>query len=132
MTNARSHALARLAMLLKGKLPDGDCEAMEEATRRSRYAPDPARINLVFGLANVWDARERYSETPPLCSRQANALALAEFQRRNLVHDPAEHERFVSGLIEAWQPALFERLASAGLRPGSPYSSSVYRVREPP
>ena len=33
---AGSHALARLAMLLRGKLPDDDCEAIEATARRSR------------------------------------------------------------------------------------------------
>jgi tetratricopeptide (TPR) repeat protein len=107
------HALARLAMLLKGKLSDDDCKAIEEKLADSNTVPQ-ARISLWFGLANVWDARRRYAEAAE-CARQANALALGEFQRRNLVHDPAEHEQFVSELIAAWQPAVFERLANAGL-----------------
>ena len=37
-----------------------------------------------------------------------------------MVHDPAEHERFVSGLIEAFDPALFQRLANAGLETRRP------------
>ncbi len=115
---ARSHALARLAMLLRGKLPDDDCEAIEQRLADSN-ATDPARLNLFFGLANVWDARRRYTEAAD-CARQANALALAQFQRRNMVHDPAEHERFVSGLIEAFEPALFQRLANAGLETRRP------------
>jgi tetratricopeptide (TPR) repeat protein len=113
---ARSHALARLAMLLKGKLPDTDCQAIENTIADPA---DPARISLLFGLANVWDARSRYPEAAE-CARQANALALAEFQRRNLMHDAADHERFVSELIESWQPALFDRLANAGLATRQP------------
>ena len=115
---ARSHALARLAMLLRGKLPDDDCKAIEERLADSN-ASDPARLNLFFGLANVWDARGRYAEAAA-CARQANALALAQFQRRSMVHDPAQHERFVSGLIEAFEPALFQRLANAGLETRRP------------
>jgi tetratricopeptide (TPR) repeat protein len=115
---ARSHALARLAMLLRGKLPDDDCKAIEERLADSD-ASDPARLNLFFGLANVWDARGRYAEAAA-CARQANSLALAQFQRRSMVHDPAQHERFVSGLIEAFEPALFQRLANAGLETRRP------------
>ncbi len=107
------HALARLAMLLKGKLSNNDCEAIEQKLADSNTVPQ-ARISLWFGLANVWDARQRYAEAAR-CARRRMRLALAEFQRRNLVHDPTEHERFVSELIETWQPALFERLANAGL-----------------
>jgi hypothetical protein len=40
---------------------------------------------------------------------------MAQFQRRNMAYDPAEHERFVSGLIAAYDAALFTRLAGAGL-----------------
>jgi tetratricopeptide (TPR) repeat protein len=115
---AKSHALARLAMLLRGKLPDDDCKAIEERLAESN-ATDPARLNLLFGLANVWDARRHFADAAA-CARQANALALAQFQRRNLVHDPAEHERFVSGLIEAFEPALFKRLVNAGLETRRP------------
>ena len=107
----------------------GDALARQAARRRLQGdrragsptpdATDPARLNLFFGLANVWDARRRYPEAAA-CARQANALALAQFQRRNMVHDPAEHERFVSGLIEAFEPALFERLANAGLETRRP------------
>jgi tetratricopeptide (TPR) repeat protein len=116
---ARSHALARLAMLLRGTLPDDDCKAIEERLVADSNASDPARLNLLFGLANVWDARGRYAEAAA-CARQANTLALAQFQRRNMVHDPAQHERFVSGLIEGFEPALFKRLANAGLETRRP------------
>ncbi len=61
---ARSHALARLAMLLRGKLPDDDCKAIEERLADSN-ANDPARLNLFFGLANVWDARGVMLKQPP-------------------------------------------------------------------
>jgi tetratricopeptide (TPR) repeat protein len=115
---ARSHALARLAMLLRGKLPDEDCKAIEKRLADSRVK-DPARLNLLFGLANVCDAHGRYAEAAA-CAREANALALAQFERRNMVHDPAEHERFVSELIEAFEPALFRRLANAGLETRRP------------
>ena len=110
---AGNHALARLAMLLRGKLPDDDCNVIEGRLADPNWV-DPARISLFFGLANVWDARRRFAEAAE-CARQANALALAEFERRRLVHDPAEHERFVSELIGAYEPALFQRLANAGL-----------------
>ena len=37
-----------------------------------------------------------------------------------MVRDPAEHMRFISGLIDAFDPAFFQRLAGAGLRTERP------------
>jgi tetratricopeptide (TPR) repeat protein len=111
-------ALARLASLLRGELPDSDREAIE--TRLAALGPsDPTRVNLLFGLAAVWEARGNYAEAAK-CAREANALALARLKRRNLAYDPALHERFVSELIEAFSPSLFSRLAGAGLATSRP------------
>jgi tetratricopeptide (TPR) repeat protein len=114
----RGLGLAGLAMLLRDKLPDDDREAMERHLAGADLS-DHSRINLWFGLAQVWDARERYAEAAQ-CARQANSLALARLHARSLVRDPAEHERFVSGLIEAFEPALFQRLEGAGLGTNRP------------
>ncbi len=110
--DAGAPALARLARMLRGNLPDGDREAIEHRLAASGV-PDPARINLLFGLASVWDAQGRYAEAAG-CARQANNLALTQLERRKLAYDPAEHERLVSGLIAAFDPACFARLAGAG------------------
>ncbi len=106
-------ALARLAMLLGGKLPDAERERIEERLARSD-ASDPTRLNLLFGLAGVCDARKCYARAAD-CAREANSLAKAELGRRKLGYDPADHDRLVSGLIEAVDPAYFSRLAGAGL-----------------
>jgi tetratricopeptide (TPR) repeat protein len=115
---ARSHALSRLATLLRGNLPDDDCKAIE-ARLADSSTTDPDRRSLFFGLADVWNARQRYAEAAA-CASQANTLALADFQRRGMANDPAEHERFVSELIEVFEPALFTRLANAGLETRRP------------
>jgi len=109
---AGAPALARLAMLLRGKLPDADRAAIERRLAGPDSA-DPARVNLLFGLAYVRDQEERYTEAAD-CARQANALASAQRERRKLAYDPAEHERLVSGLIATFDPACFARLAGAG------------------
>ena len=57
---SRSAALARLAMLLRGGLPEADLELIEEQLAGSDGS-DPTRVNLLFGLAGVWDARRSYS-----------------------------------------------------------------------
>jgi tetratricopeptide (TPR) repeat protein len=110
---ASGPALARLALLLRGNLPDHDRNAIERRLASTNSA-DPARVNLLFGLAHVCDERRRYAEAADY-ARQANVLALAEFQRRDMLHDPGEHEQFVSRLIEAFNSSLFGRLSGAGL-----------------
>jgi tetratricopeptide (TPR) repeat protein len=109
----RGMALARLALLLRGKLTDRDCEAMERHLSDADPS-DRSRVHLLFALAQVWDARQHYTKAS-VCARQANSLALTRLEDRGLAQDPAAHERFISGLIEAFDPALFRRLAGAGL-----------------
>jgi tetratricopeptide (TPR) repeat protein len=115
---AQGPALARLALLLRGKLPENDRRAIQSRLDSSS-ATDPCRVNLLFGMAGVWDALERYAEAAA-CAREANVLAMVQFQRRNLWHEPEEHTRFVSGLIEAFNPALFARLSGSGLETKRP------------
>jgi tetratricopeptide (TPR) repeat protein len=110
--DASAPALARLATLLRGKLPEPDCAAIE-ARLASLDPADPARINLLIGLAYVWDARGRFTEAG-VCAREANALTCAQLSRRRLAYDPAVHERLVSDLIAAFDPAFFARLWGAG------------------
>ncbi len=109
---SRGYALARLALLLRGDLPDSDREEIERRLA-DRESADPARVNLMFALAAVHDAQERYAAAAA-CARQANALALAHLESRKLAYDPAEHDRLVSGVIDAFTPDLFARLATAG------------------
>jgi tetratricopeptide (TPR) repeat protein len=117
---AHAPALARLAMLLRGKLPDPDRAALEERLARSDCdSSDPSRVNLLFGLAYVWDAQGRYAEAAGRF-RQANALALAQLAERDRAYDPAEHDRFVAGLTAAFDQVFFARLAGAGLATQQP------------
>ncbi len=53
-------------------------------------------------------------------ARQGNALALAIARRRGRAYLPAEHQRFVDGLIQACGPEFFGRLAGAGLATARP------------
>jgi len=106
-------ALARLALLLGGKLPDADRAHIEDRLARSDAA-DPARIILLYGLAGVHDAQKRYARAAD-CAREANSLSKAELERRRLAYDPAEHEHLVSGLMEAIGPSHFSRLDGAGI-----------------
>jgi tetratricopeptide (TPR) repeat protein len=110
---ASAPALARLAMLLRDKLPESDCQAIDRCLAGTDTA-DPARVNLLFGRAYVWDARERYVEAAD-CAREANALTTSQLARRSLAYDPVAHERLTSGLISALDSSFFTRLSTAGL-----------------
>ena len=104
--------LAVLSHLLRGRLPDDDQEAI--ATRLDDPGlHDEGRIGLLFGLAQVSDARGDYARAA-LCLEQGNQLALEQNRKRGKRYDPAEHDRFVDRLIESFTPELFARLAGAG------------------
>jgi len=103
---------ARLATLLRGKLPDADRVALEERLTDADLAPG-ARARLLFGLAHVLDARGDFARAAD-CLRQANALTLETAKGRR-DYAPAEHEQFVDGLLHAFTASFFARLAGAGL-----------------
>jgi tetratricopeptide (TPR) repeat protein len=112
-------AHARLATLLRGKLPDADLAAVERRAGASGLADGP-RARLLFGLAQVYDGRGDHARAAE-CLEQANALACSEASRRHRTYDPTEHERFVTNLISHFTQDLFDRLAGAGTtsnRPG--------------
>ena len=104
-------AHARLASLLRGKLPDCDVAALEERLSEADLGERP-RSHLLFGLAHVLDGRGAYVRAAE-CLQEANALALkAENERHE--YQPADHERYVDGLIEAFDVDFFSRLAGTG------------------
>ncbi len=105
-------ALSRLSTLLRGKLSAEDQDLLE------RRLEDPTlqesvRGTLLFGLAHVHDARERYDEAAA-CLKRANAATLAELETRRQKYSPLEHERFVSNMIATFTPEYFERFAGVG------------------
>ncbi|MGO9464002.1 MAG: tetratricopeptide repeat-containing sulfotransferase family protein [Isosphaeraceae bacterium] len=103
---------ARLGSLLRGKLPDRDVAAIEKWLADPAQGPEP-RGRLLFALAHVLDGRGEYDRAAG-CLREANELTVEsrKGRRKNL---PAEHERFVTGLIDAFTPAFFARTAGQGL-----------------
>jgi tetratricopeptide (TPR) repeat protein len=106
-------ALHRLAVLARGKLPDRDLDLLRRRLA-DRTLDDGRRSSLLFGLAQVLDGRERFDEAAK-CLETANALALADLERRHRAFQPAEHERFISDMIDVFQPEIFERFAGHGL-----------------
>ena len=106
-------ALARLAALLRDDLPDADLAAL----RRRLSEPQlelADRVNLLFGMVQIHDARREFAAAAERLE-QANALALAERQRRGVAYDPAQHDCFIEQTIAVFQPPFFDRLAGAGL-----------------
>jgi tetratricopeptide (TPR) repeat protein len=108
-----AHPLARLAMLLREALPDADLAALEERLADPQLEDEP-RARLLFALAHVLDGRGLFAHAAD-CLRRSNALGLELAIRRGHVYAPAEHERFVGGLRDAFGPDWFRRLAGAGL-----------------
>ena len=51
---------------------------------------------------------------------EANVLATAEWLKRGQGYDPADHARFVTGMIAACTPAFFERVGGWGLETERP------------
>jgi tetratricopeptide (TPR) repeat protein len=103
---------ARLATLLRGKLPDEDLAALEARLEDPDLAPGP-RGRLLFGLAHVLDGRGDYTRASE-CLTRANAITL-EHERGRRDYSPAEHERYVDGLVRAFDRGTFARLTGAGL-----------------
>lgn len=113
-TGARS----QLAILLRSQLPEADVQAM------TQLLDDPdvgamRRTGLQFGLAQVYDAQGRFAEAAELL-QSANALALAHRQKAGLTYDPAEHNRFLDAVVDAFPADLFARLADCGLETEKP------------
>jgi hypothetical protein len=77
------------------------------------------RSDLHFGLAHVWDAIGDY-RSAAASLRTANALAQDPRHKRHRTYDPAEHERFVDGMIAAFGQDHLARLSGAGLETRRP------------
>ena len=109
---------ARLATLLRGKLPEPDHAELEKRLADSTLDRGP-RARLLFALAHVLDARGDFQRAAE-CLREANALSLKMDQERKRAYVPADHERFVDNLLETFSPDFFARTAGAGLRTRRP------------
>jgi tetratricopeptide (TPR) repeat protein len=105
-------AHARLATLLRGKLPDADRAALEERVADPKVSGEP-RSCLLFGLAQVLDSCGDYSRAAAYLG-EANALALENAKKRGREYDPAQHEQFVDNMIQASDASFFARTAGGG------------------
>ncbi len=108
---------ARLATLLRGKLPDSDRSALEERLTDDKLAPS-ARGRLLFALAHVLDGRGDYARAAE-CLLEGNKLTI-EVNEKRRDYSPIEHERFVDGLLKEFDRDLFTRLAGSGSKSRRP------------
>jgi tetratricopeptide (TPR) repeat protein len=102
---------ARLSTLLRGKLPDDDVEALERRLADPDLAQAP-RARLLFGLTHVLDARGDYARAGE-CLREANAISKS-LAKGNREYVPADHDRFVTGLLKTFDSGFFERVGGLG------------------
>ena len=115
-----SHPLARLAQLLRGKLPAEDKQAMAgylgrggDSDARTLPPNSPARSQLLYGLAQVLDAQGEYAGAAD-CLAQANAMARDQRRLAGRKYNPASYSELVDRMIAGFTPSLFERLRGVG------------------
>jgi tetratricopeptide (TPR) repeat protein len=102
---------ARLATLLRSKLPDSDLAALEERLKDDKLPQNP-RGRLLFALAHALDGHGEHARAAE-CLREGNALTLENNHTRR-EYAPAEHERFIDSLVQLFDRDLFARLSGAG------------------
>jgi tetratricopeptide (TPR) repeat protein len=105
-------ALAQLATMLRGQLPEADLAAMRRLLF-DPYLTEGQRGCLHFGLAQALDAQGDFAAAADHLQR-ANGIAAAEWARRGQGYDPDAHARFVDRLIAAFAPEFFERARGLG------------------
>jgi tetratricopeptide (TPR) repeat protein len=111
-------AHARLATLLRGKLPEEDLLVVEELLSDPGLGRQP-RERLLFALAHVLDSRREFSRAAS-CLREANASTLESRRAEGIVYRPEEHDKFVTRLIENFDIEFFRRTAGMGLETSRP------------
>jgi tetratricopeptide (TPR) repeat protein len=111
-------ALGQLASLLRDKLPDADRVCVELRLAEPGLH-DSDRVKLLFGLAEIYDAKGEYAKAVALL-RQANALALSLPRQEGQIYHLDENPRFVEDLMAAFTPAFFERVRGFGLETERP------------
>ncbi len=109
-----AHALAReqLATILRGTLPENDLAPMEELLADAKLANE-SRWHLLFGLAQVFDARGQYPRAAEKLA-EAHSLKSAQLRANGLGFDAKEQSGYVQQIIDAFSAEFFARLSGAG------------------
>jgi tetratricopeptide (TPR) repeat protein len=111
-------ALAQMATMLRGKLPDADLEAMRKTLTNPRLSAGK-QAALRFGLAQVLDAKGLFDEAGEHL-REANAMTLAEWRKRGKAYNAKEHTEFIDEVLATFTPEYFERVRDFGLETERP------------
>jgi tetratricopeptide (TPR) repeat protein len=102
----------RLAIALKGRLPDVEFQAMERLLGRPAL-PQRDRALLHFGLGTVCDARGAYEQAAAHLEA-GNALQDALKTAWGVRRDPDEHTRFIDRMIAEFTPEFIARTRGWG------------------
>jgi tetratricopeptide (TPR) repeat protein len=102
-----------LVRLLRGRVPDADRLAIEKSLADPRLN-DEGRIQLLFTLATIHDARGEYSGAAQ-CAGKAHALSAGRARGRGLEYEPENYRDFIGRMIQAFPPEFFQRTAGGGL-----------------
>jgi tetratricopeptide (TPR) repeat protein len=109
---AKSPTLAeahwRLAITLKGRLPDAELQAIERLAL-DQSLPEKARAFLYYGLAAVCDDRGLYWQAAAH-GEAASALDSRAMATQGRQHDPDADARFIDQMIAAFDAELFVRM----------------------
>jgi tetratricopeptide (TPR) repeat protein len=113
-----ARALAGLATVLGAQLPAGELAALADLASSSEISAGD-RASLLFGLANVANARGDYAAAARYAN-DANSLSLANRRALRRDYDLAAHDRLVTAMIESFAPAHFERVRGSGMATDRP------------
>ncbi|HEY3968009.1 MAG TPA: tetratricopeptide repeat protein [Planctomycetaceae bacterium] len=106
------YALAELAMLRGSSLPAEDLVTLRQALEASSLNSSQ-RSALHFGLAHVLDARGDFVSAAEHLLH-ANSVKMQDQQERGQSYEPAEHETFVTALMEQFSASYFARVTGFG------------------
>ncbi|MHB1422114.1 MAG: tetratricopeptide repeat-containing sulfotransferase family protein [Gemmataceae bacterium] len=106
-------ALAQLATYFRSEMTDEECLALDRQLARPQLG-DRDRVQLLFALANVCDARGHYQRAAEILT-QANALEARLRKQDGSDYNAAAHIRFVDQLLDVFTPDFFERVRGFGL-----------------
>ena len=102
-----AEAYWRLAMNLKGALPDSDVHAMQRL-REHKYVPHSLRAGLNFALGAVFDSRGLYVQAAEHFEA-ANALEAAVRAAKNQSFNPEQYSCMIDRVIATFSSDLLAR-----------------------
>lgn len=104
--------LARLALLLRGKLPDADLKQLEQRVQDASL-DDDSRLHLLYGLGQVLDARNEFERAAEIF-QQSSKLKREVFLKSLPEYQVAVHENFVEQMCRKMTAEFFARLSGHG------------------